>query len=437
MRIDACFDSHVHWLATGEFSGRLRLHEMLGPQDVERLQIQPSHHRGDWLLGFGWDDTKWTVPPHRQFLDAHFPHTPVIFTRCDAHAIWVNSEALRRAGLSSESIPELEALKGGRVERDAAGNLTGVLVDQATAWMERLIPARTSVEIRRDLLRAVRTFNAEGFTHIRDMTCDEAQWNEAVKLDQAGLLTLAVEEYFWLKSIEELEPILELASRARREQTANLRVKGLKIFLDGALGSEGAWLSRCYHGSSENRGLVLWARQDLKRALSVVWAQGFDVAVHAIGDQAMDEIVGLVCELNQQGHSGRTHIEHAEIIRPETLARMRGLDVECHMQPCHWLSDHRWLRDKVGDLAAHAFPWRQLQEAGVAFDFGSDAPIEAPGVHRTLRALREANQHGTAQPLGEQTLFMRHRDLSWAPNSFAVFEGERPVQVVFRGENLI
>src|SRR5688572_18961940 len=106
MRIEACYDSHVHWPATGEFAQRLNLAEMESPDDILKVNPETHHIRGDWLLGFGWDDNLWSSKPNRRLLDQWRPDIPVSLTRVDAHAVWVNSEALRRVGITKGKIPE-------------------------------------------------------------------------------------------------------------------------------------------------------------------------------------------------------------------------------------------------------------------------------------------------------------------------------------------
>ncbi len=435
MRIEACFDSHVHWQATGEFVGRLRLDSIKKSEDLHSLKVEASHQRGDWILGFGWDESKWDFAPSRHLLDRMFPNQPVAFTRCDGHALWVNSEALRRASLLNSHASEIQ---GGRIDRESSIERlpTGVLVDRAMEVVQRWIPPLEAREIRRDLLAGAKIFNTQGFTHIRDMTCSAAQWNEAIKLDEAGLLTLAVEEYFWLRSIQEFDDVLNLAIRALKSQTQNLRVKGLKVFLDGALGSEGAWLSKCYHGT-ESRGLRLWNKTDLRQALVACWNVNLAVALHAIGDETVDWLVTVAQELKTEGHFGKIHIEHAELVRPETIEKMRSLDIACHMQPSHWLSDHQWLEGKVGDLARQAFPWRRLEEAGIELDFGSDAPIASPSVARTLEALEQSALKGIPALIHSPIRYLGHKDLDWAPNSYTEFKLNAPTRVVFRGQELI
>src|SRR6185369_10328252 len=102
------------------------------------------------------------------------------------------------------------------------------------------------------------------------------------------------------------------------------------------------------------------------------WEKDLELAVHAIGDESADWIVNLALELKSAGKTGGLHVEHAELIRHETANKMKNLVISCHLQPSHWLSDRAWLKEKIGDLNEFAFPWRQLQELGVEFDFGSD-----------------------------------------------------------------
>jgi predicted amidohydrolase YtcJ len=160
-------------------------------------------------------------------------------------------------------------------------------------------------------------------------------------------------------------------------------------------------------------------------------------AVHAIGDEAVALLVECAHALKISGREGRLHIEHAELIRPETIGKMRELNISCHMQPGHWLSDQVWLKNKIGALVDCAFPWRRLQEAGIYFDFGSDAPIEPPGLTRIFRALEASAEAGIPRLLGLPATYMSHRDLSWAPNSFTLLAEESPRQVVFRGEHIL
>jgi predicted amidohydrolase YtcJ len=175
----------------------------------------------------------------------------------------------------------------------------------------------------------------------------------------------------------------------------------------------------------------------LAEVIERIWREHFEVAVHVIGDEAAAAVVKLAQDLNARGVKGRLHLEHCELLRLETVQAMRSLDVICHLQPSHWLSDRQWLEKKIGDLSQHAFPWRRLQEADIPFFFGSDAPIEPISIPRCLQALRESVEAGIPRLLGSPATYMGHSDPAWAPNSFTLIDEENPIQVVFRGEHLL
>jgi predicted amidohydrolase YtcJ len=322
-RITNCYDSHVHWLATGELSDQLHLHDLKHPADVKNLEPNSHHYRGDWLMGFGWNQNAWEKNefPHRRHLDEAFGiEKPVVFSRADGHAHWVNTAALKLSGLLEGSRGDPP---GGRILRDKDGQPTGVLIDKAGRLVEELIPKRTENETRRALLKGMHIFNQAGFTHIRDLTCDEMQWREAVKLEKSGLLTLAVEQYFSVGEGQDFTIALDLAEKAKKFPTKRLKVMGIKVFVDGALGSEGAWIS-CDYSSGTGHGLRLLDMTELKEIMIECWRRGLDLAVHVIGDEAAHQTLVTYEDLHQRGILGRLHLEHAELLRPETIALMSG-----------------------------------------------------------------------------------------------------------------
>jgi predicted amidohydrolase YtcJ len=172
--------------------------------------------------------------------------------------------------------------------------------------------------------------------------------------------------------------------------------------------------------------------------LTQAWKNNLQVAAHVIGDEAAHFTVSTAHKVKLQGVNGVLHLEHAEILRPETLELMKSLQVVCHLQPCQWLSDQKWLKEKIGaELYGFSFPWRRLQEANITFDFGSDTPIEPPSVTRTLQGLDESAASGIPKLLGMGQSYLSHKDLSWAPNTFTIYENGHATQVVFRGDHLL
>jgi predicted amidohydrolase YtcJ len=430
------YDSHVHWLATGQQALRLPLQGLRAPEEIRRLKVEPHNFQGEWLIGFGWDQNLWPGQefPNRALLDELFPDKPVAFSRVDGHATWTNSEGLKRAGLlNGEKLPEIP---GGKIVTDEKGLPTGVLIDAAERLVDRLIPMPTAAEIRAFLIRGMRVFNQAGFTHIRDMTCVKEQWIEAMHLDETGILTLAVEVFFGAYDPKDFNQALAWALAAKHACTKNLRVKGVKVFCDGALGSEGALLSQCYCTGS-GRGLSLLTDEQIEEFIRTCWDKDLEIAIHVIGDEAAHRVALVAQKLWSSGLKGRLNLEHVELLRPETIEALRGRDVVCHMQPCHFHTDRRWLREKLGGLYRFAFPWRALQEAEIPFFFGSDSPIEPPSLLDNLRAIEVSGGEEIPRLLGQAIRFQEHPDKAWAPNSVAHFEGGRLANLVFRGENVI
>lgn len=438
-QIQNCFDSHVHWLATGQMSVRLRLQHLKCEDDLRQCRILPTHFQGEWLVGFGWDHHQWPGQqlPTRRLLDELFPDFPVSFSRADGHAAWVNTRALQRIGVLDQEggLKALPELKGGRFVVDEMGLPTGVLVDLAKSLVDEIIPEPDSNQVRTALLRGVDIFNEAGFTHVRDMACSESQFNESCHLYESGFLTLAVEQFFSADDPRYFETALRLAKHARAEQIPLLRASGIKIYYDGALGSEGALLSAPYQSGS-GQGLELLTSKELEELMRQTWESGFSLAVHTIGDEAVHRVVLAAEKVWNRGCAGHLHLEHVEMLRPETVTHMVNRPLTCHLQPCHWLSDRQWLNEKLGPLAKLVFPWRLLQENQIPFDFGSDSPIEPASVANNFKALEESVVQGVPPLLGSPLVYHSHPDKTWVPNTYSLFHGGQPTEVVFNGSHL-
>lgn len=437
--VENCYDSHVHWLATGEWNSRLTLYNLKSPDEVRFIEPQPHYFRGEWLFGWGWDQNNWEENkfPDRHVLDQRFPDFPVAFVRVDGHAVWVNTLGLKRAGLIDDAgkSKNVDPGEGGKILLDDKGVPTGVLIDLAKSIVDRVIPPQPRPQVRSYLLQGMKTFNESGFTHIRDLTCDQNQWEVACQLEDSGLLTLAVEQYFDAEDPRNFHKALELALHAKKSKTKLLRPRGIKLYYDGALGSEGALLSHPYRTGSGS-GLILLKDSDLSDMMKEVAEADLDFAIHTIGDEAAHRVVSIAHGLAEKDLCPRLHLEHAEMLRPETIALMKEIPVECHLQPCHWLTDHHWLEKKIGDLVQFIFPWRALQEASIPFDFGSDSPIERPSLPNNLRAIQESSEKGVPRLLGDGIELHAHRDKEWTPNTYTIFDAGHVKKVVFAGRHL-
>lgn len=369
LKIPRLYDSHVHWLGTGQIAVGLQLFDLQKPEDIAQIPVKPEYFRGKWLVGFGWDHNKWPDKklPTKEILDRAFPNFPVMLQRADGHCSWLNSIALDQMGFECSH--------------------SGILLEEEHFQAYYSLPKLSDLQIRQSLKKGCEIFNQAGFTHIRDMTCDEQQWRAALQLDKAGELTLYVQENFLCEQPKDIDRILGLLEIAKSQETPHLKALGIKVFFDGTLGSDTAWLSQCncaHHKFS-------WTSEDLETLFKKAWSKGFEVAVHTIGDEAAHQVVlaaRKVMATNQ--YTGWLNLEHVEVLRPETVLMMKALHVRCHMQPCHWLSDKAWLKEKLGDLYKHAFPWGTLSRSGIPLYFGSDSPVAKTSFWDNQRALTES-----------------------------------------------
>lgn len=433
-----CYDSHLHWLATGQWSQQLSLHNMKTPEEILTKKIEAHHQMGEWVLGFGWDQNQWPGQqfPSRELLDQWCPNQPVALSRVDGHALWVNTMALKKAGLPTGKAESIQDPQGGKFLKDEKGQLTGVMIDTAKFLVETKIPQATDREIRRDLLKATQILNHAGFTHIRDLSCNPQQWSESIRLDDSGLLTLAVEQFFSADDPKDFDKALDLAKQAKKTHTKHLRPVGLKIYMDGAIGSEGAWMSQAYPSGS-GHGLILLKDHELAGFMKQSFENDFDIAVHTLGDEAVDRVVSVAMKVKEEGYQGRLHLEHVEVIRPETVQKMKTINCVAYMQPCHWLSDSAWLKEKIGSLAQYAFPWRALQENEIPFFFGSDSPIEPVSLQRNEDAILQSAQKGIPKLLGDMATYHSHPDRGWPANCYSTFANGQVKEVVFNGEHIV
>lgn len=437
LKIPRLYDSHTHWLATGEYAENLSLHSLKSPNEISELKIEQKHFRGEWLIGFGWDENKWIdeskkTQPHRKFLDKVFPNFPVLFQRADGHSSWCNTFALKKLNILDN--PEFLNKFKDFLIKDENGELTGVLTEAAHIIALEKLPQIKDEQVKSSLLSASKIFNQAGFTHIRDMTSSKTQWQIASQLEDSKELTLCVESFFVIESKESLDSLISEVLYAKKNQKKYLRAKGIKIFFDGSLGSETALLSKAYADSGK-QGVLCWSIEDVGEIIKATWQAGLEVAIHTIGDQAAHLVAEKARALSAQGFVGTLNLEHVQVLRPETIQMLKPLHVHCHMQPCHYLTDKVWLKDKLGELYKYAFPWKRISNAKIPLHFGSDSPIEPPSIQNNLLALELAAKSGI-ESLDYDAKYFSHPDTEFT-NSYSIFENNKLVEVFFDGKKII
>ena len=389
-------DAHGHVIDLGMVALTVQLTGTSSRADLQRrLATYAAAHPGKtWIIGFGWNQELW---PDRRFptaadLDAVVSDRPVMLERVDGHAIVVNSAALKAAGVTAAT-PDPA---GGKIERDAGGNPTGLFVDNAKSLVQRLVPPQTPAESDEALAEAQEQLISFGVTGIGSMSTSLDDWETFRRAGESGRLKIRLMCYLIgegaLAAIPKPTPWL---------YNDRLRAVGVKLFADGALGSRGAWLKQPYSDKRDTRGLPRHSDAEYRALAKDAASRGFQVATHAIGDAANAEVISTYEALSKQyGRDRRWRIEHAQIVDPADIPRLAPAGIIASMQPTHQTSDRLMAEKRLGpDRLAGAYAWNTILKSGVHLAFGSDFPVESPNPFPGLAAAI-SRQDMNGQPPG-------------------------------------
>lgn len=332
---------------------------------------------GAWLLGRGWDQNDW---PEKEFptaadLDAAFPDRAVWLTRVDGHAGWANSAAMRavKRDLSGTWQPD-----GGQILRDAGGRATGVLIDSAMDLVRTAVPPVDEATAERALVLGMDAAVRHGLTGVHDMGVSRDDLRRYRRLADAGRMPLRV----YALADGDREALADICtSGPYAHQSGRLRMRGVKLYMDGALGSRGAALVEPYSDAPGNRGLLIIEPPALESLVERARGCGVQLAIHAIGDRGNREVLDAYARVLARTPAGadlRWRIEHAQVLTPADLPRLARLGVIASMQPTHATSDMPWAETRVGaQRIVGAYAWRQLRDSGARLALGSDFPVES------------------------------------------------------------
>jgi predicted amidohydrolase YtcJ len=367
-------DAHVHFLSGGFGLLSVDLREAKDEADFARRigEYAKTLPKGTWIQEGNWDHEAWPsrALPTRQTIDAVTPDHPVFVQRLDGHMALANSLAMRLAGITRET----KDPPGGTVVRDASGNPTGILKDNAMDLVSRVIP-----EASREMnLRAARAALAEaagrGVTTIQDNSSIDALPTYQ-DLRARGELTARM--YVW-RYADALEPLLRAGVRTGLGDDW-VRLGALKILADGSMGSGTAAFFEPYADDPQTSGLLLHAVPELERMIAEADAAGYQLAVHAIGDRANALVLDAFEKAARANgpRDRRFRIEHAQVVRKEDLPRYKALGVVASIQPSHCIDDMRWAEKRIGRARCRdAYNFRSFTDAGIPVAFGTDWSVE-------------------------------------------------------------
>jgi len=371
------FDAHGHVSDLGFQALSLDLTGTNSLDDAKAaiVRYSVSYTGSPWIRGGGWNQEKWKLGrfPTAADIDAVVADRPVLLSRVDGHAQLANSAAMKAAHITAAT----KDPPGGRIERDAKGNPTGLFVDAAKALIEHAAPPPLPRERDAAIAKAQEILLADGVTATADMGTSVEDWEAMRRLGDGGRLRVRITSYAL-----GLEPLLAIAGSGPTPwlYDGRLRMIGVKLYADGALGSRGAWLKAPYADKPDTRGLQFLDDAKLKNLASRAAMDGFQVAIHAIGDAANAQVLSAYEELAET-YAGdrRWRIEHAQIVDPADLPRFGRNGIVASMQPTHATSDHRMAEARLGKARlAGAYAWHSMLANHVPLAFGSDYPVEDP-----------------------------------------------------------
>ncbi|MEF8846430.1 MAG: amidohydrolase [Bacteroidales bacterium] len=362
-------DAHCHFYG---YSMDLRQVDLVGTSSfeaiLEKLKQYDQTHDAEWILGRGWDQNDWedTKFPTKEKLDKLFPDKPVFLNRIDGHAALVNSEALERAGITAETDVE-----GGKVYVEN-GKPTGILVDNATSLVSKIIPEPDRQEKISALKKGAQNCFGVGLTSVVDAGLGYESIHLMDSLQQAGKLKM--QTYVMLSPSENnYEAFMEKGIY----RTNYMHIQSIKLFADGALGSRGACLLEPYSDDPKNTGFLVTSKKELREHAQKAYEYNYQVNTHAIGDSANRVMLNIYGSILGGENDRRWRIEHAQVIHPDDFSLFNKYSVIPAINTTHATSDMYWADERLGkERLKNAYAYKKLLKQNGWLCNGSDFPVE-------------------------------------------------------------
>jgi len=363
-------DGHSHF--TGYGKNIYGYANLVGTKSYEEvIEVLNNHHKnneGEWLIGRGWDQNDWEVKefPDKKELDRLFPGNPVVLIRVGGHTVLANSEALKRAGINRET-----KIEGGFIEKKN-GELTGILLENASDAMRNTIPELNNVQKTKALIKAQENCFSVGLTSVTDAGLDKHEVKFIDSLQKAEKLKIRI--YAMLIPTE--ENLKEFVKKGKYK-TGKLCVSSIKLYSDGALGSRGAKLIEPYTDDPENSGLLRKTPEHYRNMCEIANENDYQVNTHAIGDSAVRLMLNIYGVFLKSKNDKRWRIEHSQVVNPDDFELFEKYSIIPSVQPTHATSDMYWAEDRLGqERITGAYAYKKLLNQNGWLINGTDFPIE-------------------------------------------------------------
>ncbi|GGB97477.1 amidohydrolase [Pseudoduganella buxea] len=382
-------DAHGHVFGLGEVATAAELYSSTSLDGALATIGSFARANGQraWVVGNGWNQEIWKLGrfPTAKELDGVVPDRPALMHRVDGHAVWVNSRALALAGITKDT----QDPAGGKIERDAAGEATGILVDGAIELVTKVMPKATEAESRAALDGALAILAKNGLTSVHDAGVGVG----ADKLYRAYADSGKLSARVYAMIGDTGEDFDRLSAQGPLKSYANdlYALSSVKLYADGALGSRGAALIKPYSDAPHTHGLLFYKDGEMRAKMEKAIKAGYQLNVHAIGDAGNRQILDNYAALLKKhpGAALRHRIEHAQVVALADIPRFKALGIIPSMQPTHATSDQNMAEQRVGPQRIEgAYAWHTFLKQGSRIACGSDFPIESPnpfeGIHAAV-----------------------------------------------------
>lgn len=393
-------DSHLHLASFGQ---SLRRIDLAGSKTLEEAlervrRALPRFEKEPWLMGRGWDKNLWGEQfPNRQQLDSVIADKPAAFSSRCGHIMWANSAALAAAAVTRATPDPSD----GEIERDETGEPTGILKEGAIRLIKDVRPEPDVAATKEGILDAVNEAHKLGVTSTVTLA-GRTEITALTELQREGRLDLRVSAYS--EDPEKfLESCIEQGGLRFPLRADRLSLMGLKLYVDGSLGGQTAFMFEPYEGS-ENCGIPVVHGEELRKIVMKSSRFGIPCAIHAIGDRAVSEALEAF-EASREVNTGIRHrVEHAQLMRKQDIGRFARGGFVASMQPVHLYGDRETAEKYWGERCRYAYPLRSLLESGARVALGTDCPIERlnPMLGLFAACAREPEDGGTPWHAEEQ-----------------------------------
>ena len=412
-------DAHSHLLELGLNQFKADLKNSLGMNHVvQKLKEHQQIHNHNFIVGIGWDQNQWkgNSYPDNKVLNIAFPNTPVVLKRVDGHAYLVNNKAIEMA-----MINENTKIEGGQIIREK-GKLTGLFIDNAMDLINGIIPEFSREQKVNAYQAAQELCFVNGLTTVTEAGLSKENIYLLDSLQKSDLLKIRV-----YAMIENDRKSIDHFMDSGIHKTAQLNVRSVKIYADGALGSRGAALKSDYSDQKGHRGSLLLSKDSLKQIASLLAKNSFQLNTHAIGDAANQMVLEAYNEVLDSIEDPRWRIEHAQVMSPEDF-QMFNDKIIPSVQPLHATSDMNWAVKRIGiQRLKGAYAYKDLLDWSGLLALGTDFPVEEINPFQTFYAAVSRKPPGawsSHAPFQEKNALSRYEALlgitKWA--AYASFE---------------